>query len=275
MLRLCARLGPMDPGAAVAVARRLGIWGIALPAPSVEEDAEALGTALAAAGIRLVELVSPHNLSTPDPDARTVEGLRRALRMAKLSGALAVVTGPGHAAPGRAAEARVAHPDNLSEAALDRLAATCRQALDDPLPPGIRLLVEPDVLSPVGNLTRAAEAVRRVAHPAFGIAFAPARMANLDNFYDNDSYMRRAVQQLGPAIRAVHAGDALLHPDGFSYRLVEERLGRGGLDYAALLVALAEHEGDVPVVVEHGSPDEVAAGLEHLRRVGAHLGIVF
>ena len=168
---------------------------------------------------------------------------------------------------------RLPHPANLSEAALDRLADSCRQALSGPLPAGVRLLVEPAVLSPVGNLTRAAEAVRRVAHPAFGIAFAPARLADLDNFYDNDSYMRRAVQQLGAAMAVIHARDVLLHPDGFSYRLAEEPVGRGGLAYAALLDALAQSEADVPVVVEHADDDSLAAGVEYLRRAGEHLGL--
>ncbi len=274
MIRLCARLALTEAGAVVATASRLGVWGVGLPLPSDRQAATVLGERLRAAGIQLVEFGAPHNLATPDAvlQGRAAAGLRAALAVAAAAGALAVVTGPGHAAPGRGEEARVPHPDNLSEAALDRLAATCRQALAG-APAGVRLLLEPAVLSPVSNLTRAAEAVRRVAHPAFGIAFSPAQLASLDNFYDNDSYLRRAVQQLGPAIGAVHARDVLLHPDGFSYRLSEEPVGRGGLDYAALLDALRAVEGDVPVVVEHAGEAAVAQGLDHLRQICAQRGI--
>jgi sugar phosphate isomerase/epimerase len=275
-IRLCAVLPFAETTEVLALAGRLGLWGVGLPLPrGGTADAVRQGVRLRDAGVRIVQFSAPHNLAAPDPAARerAVAGLRAAMDVAAAAGAAAVVTEAGHADPARGAEARVAHPDNLSQAALDRVADTCRQVLDG-APGGVRLLVEPSVLSPVGNLLRAAEAVRRVAHPAFGIAFDPVQLTTLDNFFDNGSYLRRAVQQLGTAVGAVHARDVLLHPDGFSYRLAEEPVGRGGLDYPALLDALAHLDPDVPLCVEQGGgAPEIEAALGYLRRVAAAQGI--
>ena len=278
MIRLCALLPAPNHDEALRMAERLRIWGtgIGLPQDATLEQAAAIGRRYRDAGLQIVQVGNYRNISTPVEEVRAeaVRSLAHSLRLASAAGARAVVTGAGHCDPARAREVFVAHGDNFSQQALDRLAQSCRDIVAAAAGASARLLVETWVITPLNNLLRTAEAVRRVAHPGFGILFDPVNLMNLDNYFDNGSFLRRAVQQLGPAIGLVHAKDTLLHPERFTFQLAEEAIGKGALDYAALLEALAALPGDVPLCVEHlQTEDQVRAALEHLRAVAERVGV--
>lgn len=258
--------------------QRLRIWGtgVTFGSDASEETARAVGRRYRDAGLQIVQVADEQNISTPVERVRAAatQRLARSLRLASAAGALAVVTGAGHCDPVRPEDVFAAHPDNFGQAALERLAATCREALAAAGGATARLLVETWVILPLCNLLRAAEAVRLVGDPRFGILFDPVNLMNLDNYFDNGSFLRRAVQHLGPAIGLVHARDTLLHSERFTFQFSEEALGRGALDYPALLEALTALPADVPLCVEHArSEEEASAALDHLRRLADRLGV--
>ncbi len=274
MIRLCALLPAPTPDDALRMAERQGLWGtgIAFPGGATEADAAALGRRFADAGVHIVQVSDYQNVSTPVDEVRgeAVQRLRRSMALAAAARARAVCTGAGHCDPARPRETFAAHRDNFSDAALDRLANSCRDvvAAGDVRGEGVRLLVETWVMTPLNTLPRTSKAVRRVAHPMFGILLDPVNLMSLDNYFDNGSFLRRCVQDLGPAIGLVHAKDTLLHPERFTFHLAEEPVGTGALDYAALLEALAALPGDVPLCVEHlRTEEEVSAALAHLRAI--------
>jgi sugar phosphate isomerase/epimerase len=278
MIRLAALLPAASHDEALAMAARLGIWGtgVAFAETATEAEAAAVGRRYRDAGLAIVQVGNYQNVASPLPEVRqrAARRLARSLELATAAGALAVVTGAGHCDPDRAQATFAAHPDNFSPEALERLCDTCRRALEAAPGATARLLVETWVISPLNSLLRASEAVRRVAHPRFGILFDPVNLMNLDNYFDNGSFLRRAVQQLGTAIGLVHAKDTLLHPERFTFQLAEEPVGRGALEYGALLEALDALPGDVPLCVEHvRSEAEVAEALAHLRGVAARRGV--
>jgi sugar phosphate isomerase/epimerase len=149
---------------------------------------------------------------------------------------------------------------------LDRAAETLRAVLGPEGPGGVRLVLRTAAGTAVDSLLRASEAVRRVAHPAFGILLDPAELVTLDTYHDNPSFLRRAAAQLGSALWGCTARDVLLVPDGFAYRLEVAPLGAGALDYPGLLAEMARLPGDVPVCVA-GPATEAEAALRHLRQV--------
>ena len=248
MIRLCA-LAPAGTDS-LAMAQRLGLWGtgVAFAPGTTAGEAEALGRRYRDAGVRIVQVASAGLQDAP-----------RLLPLAEAAGAMAVASDAGD---GDAAQ-------------LDAVAAICRDMVAAiSTPARVRLLLETRGLTPLASLLAASEAVRRVAHPAFGILFDPVGLLHLDTYFDNGSFLRRCVQQLGTAIGLVHARDALLHPGGFDFHLSDEPLGRGALDYAALLSALAALPGDLPLCVEGaGSEEAVAAALAHLRGVAERVGV--
>ncbi len=257
---------------------RLGVRATAVrfEPDTSESEAAALGRRYRDAGIAIVQVGCPRNVSAPDAEVRrdAADALVRALTLAAAAGAEAVATGPGHRDPQRVALAFAAHPDNFSEAALDDLAATCRTVLAAVGRDGPRLLVETGVLSPLNTLLRASEAVRRVGHPAFGILLDPVNLTTLDNYFDNGSFLTRCVQQLGPGLGLVHAKDVLMQPHHFTFALEEVPLGRGALDYGALLAALAAADHSAPVHIEgQGDQAGFAAAVDWLHTIAQRAGV--
>lgn len=255
MIRLCALAPAGSDGLCLCVRLRLWGTGLTFPAGTTEAEAEALGRRYRAAGVRIVQVEEEKDLTEPT----AVQSLRRALRLAAAADALSVVTGAGRGDAAR----------------LDDVARTIRAILGvTPARVPVRLLLETRGATPLSSLLAASEAVRRVAHPAFGILFDPVGLLNIDTYFDNGSFLRRSVQQLGSALGLVHARDALLHPGGFDFRLSIEPVGSGALDYAALLQALSAMPGDVPLCVEGAASEaEVAAAVEHLRNLAGRIGV--
>ena len=50
-------------------------------------------------------------------------------------------------------------------------------------------------------------------------------------------------------------------------------MGAGNLDYRAYLRELAGLGRDVPLMLEHYTEPEYAAGREHIRKVGREIGV--
>lgn len=198
----------------------LGVWGVALPLPpnTTVQQAREFHAGAARLGLVVAAAVGP------DGALPEVSGCS----LAREVGARSLVVRPG---PGTMAE----------------LAEGCRMLCDAC---SIRILVETNPGSPVGTLTAAAELVRSVARPNFGVALDPVGLLNLDTYFDNDSFLARVVQQLGAAIGLVVARDATLDPDGLSFRLVERVVGTGGVRYRALLATLRGTTEDLPVLVD-------------------------
>lgn len=255
MIRLCALAAP---GADVLEqCARLGLWGAGavLSPEATAADARALGQRHRAAGLRLIHLVDERDLTRPE----AVPALRRALDLAAAAGALGVATSAGSGEPGL----------------LDAVARHARAVLAaQPGEEGPRLLLRPRRGSPVDSLLGASEAVRRVAHPRFGLLFDPVDLLSIDTYFDNGSFLRRCVQQWGPALAVVQARDALLHPGGFDFSLSLEAVGAGALDYPALLQALDGLSGDVPLVVAGADGAEaLEAAAAHLRAAAARAAV--
>lgn len=279
MIRLCAALPPArSADEPLALAVRLGLWGTSadLPLDMDEAAAAALGRRYRDAGLRIVQVPCPRNLSTPVSAVRAqaVRDLRQALRLGSAAGALHVVSGAGHRDPERAGETSADHPDNARDDALDTLAQSCRDIVAAHAVPPARLLIATSVGGPVDTLWRAAEVVRRVADPRCAILFDPVGLMQIETYFDNGSFVARCVQQLAGAIGMVRARDALMRPDPFRFALGEVPLGDGALDYPALLRALAALPGELPLLVT-GAASEGAlrAALDHLRAIAARVGV--
>lgn len=237
----------LDP---VSLARRCGLGGVGLRLGPGEGAAEAsaLGRDCRAAGLGLREL----GVDGGAPPARVWE-------LARAAGAAAAVVDPGAAAVGGlegfSRECRAVLAGSGAEAAAPRLLAVPRRG------------------SRVGSLLEASEAIRRVAHPAFGVLFDPVGLFDLDTYFDNASFVRRCVQQLGEALGGARGRDALAETEAFDFRLHEVPLGQGALDCVALLEALAALPGEVPLSVVGDSAEALEAALAHLRGVAARVGV--
>ena len=129
-------------------------------------------------------------------------------------------------------------------------------------------------IMPYSFLDSASEYLRflkALDRPEAGVHFDPANCINCPRlYYDNAVYLKNEAALLGDKIVSVHLKDLILHPDPLAVHLEEVPIGKGGLDYVALLNVLNNLPKDTPVMLEH-LPDEQAydAAAESLRAFAA------
>jgi sugar phosphate isomerase/epimerase len=112
--------------------------------------------------------------------------------------------------------------------------------------------------------------VDAIDRPAFGVHFDPVNLISSPQLYfTNGAFIRDFVARLGARIKSVHLKDIILR-DTLTVHLDEARPGLGGLDYPALLRALAALDPDLPVMLEHlPSEEEYRLAAGHVRDVAA------
>jgi len=112
-----------------------------------------------------------------------------------------------------------------------------------------------------------------IDRPAFAVHFDPVNLINCPSrFFHNGAVIGEFVTVLGPYIRSCHAKDILLEGT-LTVHLNEAAPGAGGLDYAAYLRALAALDPDMPVMLEHLSPEQYPAAARYLRAVARQEGL--
>jgi sugar phosphate isomerase/epimerase len=240
---------------------------------TTEEDLARQRDAFRAAGVANVQFNAYCNLTSVDEAVRraNIERVRRAMRQAAVAGAQHVVVGGGHRDPACPTETASAHRDNWTPAAIATLADSCRQVLRD-APPGVTLVIETWVMTPVDSAASALALVEQVGHPQFGILFDVVNCMNLDRYWDNGRFAADFVARVGPFIKLVHLKDTRLKARPITFHMAEVPVGTGHLDWPAVIAAVAPL--GVPVLVEH--QDSIAAyrqALAFVRETAATVGV--
>jgi len=112
-----------------------------------------------------------------------------------------------------------------------------------------------------------------IDRPAFAVHFDPVNLINCPSrYFQNGTLIGEFVALLGPHIRSCHAKDILLRQT-LTVHLSEVAPGEGGLDYAAYLRALATLDSEIPVMLEHLSPEQYPDAARHLRAIACQEGL--
>lgn len=206
---------------------------------------------------------------------RQMERLKRVITFAGGAGARCVVSGCGHMNPDLPEEVYSAHPDNWTDAAMDRLAESCAEAAEWASAAGTVFCAESWVLLTLNSPRKMRELLDRVNHPGFGILFDPVNLMNLDVYFDNGRMIREAFDLLGDRIMAVHAKDTILIDSAFTYHMSEARPGKGTLDYETLLRGMDQlKDVETPLHIEHlPHLDDVIQARDYIRAVAGQTGI--
>lgn len=92
--------------------------------------------------------------------------------------------------------------------------------------------------------------------PAAGVHFDPINCINSPRLlYNHVAFFREAFQILGDKIVSIHLKDIVLNPEPVSVVLEEVPIGKGEINYPALLREIQKLSKDIPVMLEH-LPDE-------------------
>ena len=114
------------------------------------------------------------------------------------------------------------------------------------------------------------ELLDAIDRSSVGVHFDPVNIINCpERYFRNAGLVTDFVARLGPRIRSCHAKDIRLQ-DRLTVHLDETRPGLGGLDYRALLRALAALEPGLPLMLEHlPSQADYAEAAAYVRRIAA------
>lgn len=234
-------------------------------APSVER-AHALG-------LEVLGLNAYANLVHPVAATRAwnVEAVRRAMAFAAELRVPWVNTMAGTRDPEMAFWAY--HPDNFGEAAWRDLLAGVRALLAG-TPSGVRLTLEPYMLTPLSTTAALRRVIDDVADPRLGIALDPVNLIEPREYHDSAGTIERMFTALGGGIVSVQAKDHFLHRLKATVQIDERVPGQGELPYAALLRAIDRVAPAPQLVIEHLREDEqIVAARDFIRRTADEAGV--
>jgi sugar phosphate isomerase/epimerase len=115
--------------------------------------------------------------------------------------------------------------------------------------------------------------IRAIDRPAFGVHIDMCNViSTAEQYYRNGEIIEETFRQLGKWILSCHGKDLI----GQRVHLMETIPGRGGLDYPALLRAIATYAPAAPLMLEHLSkPEEYDEAKQYVLKVGQQIGISF
>lgn len=278
-MRLSATVPGTTPGEKVRAIRELGLTATDIwfdPATSIAQAAE-IQRVFADNGVSLSQMSCYTNLEC-GPGAirdRQMAQLRDVIAFAGQAGVRCVVSGCGHMNPDLPDEVFSAHPDNWTDAAMDRLSERCTEAAAWAAEAGTMFCAESWVLLTLNSPRKMRELADRVNSPAFGLLFDPVNLMNLDVYFDNGRMIREAFDLLGNRITAVHAKDTKLIDSAFTYHMSEAIPGDGTLDYETLLRCLDDlDDAETPLHIEHlPAMAEIARARDYIQSVARETGV--
>jgi sugar phosphate isomerase/epimerase len=272
MIRLGGPVFPLEdtPEAWVAGLQAAGYRAAYCPVAvgADEPTIQAYATAARKANIVIAEVGAWSNPLSSNPDERQAALLRcqQALDLADRIGAVCCVNIAGS----RGRQWDGPDPANLTDETFEMIVTSVRTIIDSIRPTRTAYSLETMPWMYPDSADSYLRLIRAIDRPAFGVHLDPANLiCSPQRYFGNAVLIQDCIQRLGPWIKSCHAKDIVLHST-LTTHLDEVRIGLGGLDYGAYLLALDHLPGEIPLMLEH-LPDEGEYRLaaEALRAVAA------
>lgn len=261
-----------DPREIARAHRAFGYRAAYCPAVEIGDTAriKAITAAFAAEDVEIAEVAAWRGVVKPDPAERKASRafVAEKLAIADEVGARCAITYIGSLG---ADSDYGPHPDNLAQRGFDEFVEAAREIIDAVKPKRAKFTFEmmqwlyPD--SPESYLAL----IKAIDRPAFAAHMDPVNLIVSPRlYYDTGALIRRCFELLGPWIISAHGKDLTLRGQ-LALHLDEVLPGQGGLDYDTYLREL-DGRG-IPIMLEHLKPEQYPAARDHLKAVGARLGI--
>lgn len=267
-----------DPAELARAHRELGYRAAYCPRVELEDGQriEAIEKAFKAEDVVIAE-VGAFGLNMIDPDEekrkKDLEAVCRRMALADAVGALCCVDIAGSFSTEGWSRA---HPDNVSQKALDLTVENVRYILDSVKPKRSKFVLEMMPWVIPDSADSFLEIVKAVDRPGFGVHLDPVNLINSPRrYYQNDKLLEECFEKLGKWIVSCHAKDSLLTGQ-LTTHIDEARPGTGGLDYRTFLRGLEALPQDAPLLIEHlKTAEEYDLAREYIFSVGKEIGISF
>ncbi len=257
---------PASPEAWVEAVRDAGYRAAYCPVGTDAPDDTIAAYARAAqqADIVIAEVGAWSNPMSPDEKERVaaLEKCKAGLLLAEKIGARCCVNISGSMGP----KWDGPHPDNLTEAAFDKIVAVTREIIDAVQPVRTFYALETMPFMYPDSADCYLRLLKAIDRKAFAVHLDPVNLVNCPgHYYRSGELIRDCVEKLGPHIKSCHAKDILIQ-EALTVKFDEVQPGKGGLDYRAYVRALNTLHADVPLMLEHLSTEqEYVAAAQHVR----------
>lgn len=263
-----------DPAAWVEALKRAGYSAAYCPVDmsADERTMVAYAEAAAKADIVIAEVGAWSNPMSPDQALRekALQHCKQQLALADMMGAHCCVNIAGSC--GEPWDGP--HPDNLTEAAFDKIVETTRAIIDAVKPKRTYYTLEtmpwmyPDSPECYLRLIKAIDRERFAVHlDPVNLVCSPQR------YYASAALIRECFRLLGPYMKSCHGKDILLQK-ALTTHLDEVRPGLGGLAYDVYLKEIEALNPDLPLMLEHlPNPEEYVEAARFVRATAATNGI--
>lgn len=206
--------------------------------------------------------------------AHAVNFLTDTIRISRRLGCPTTYFRPGSLNPNGA---WLPHPENRSDATLERLVDSAKEACRVADSEGIFLVVEAGVVSPLYSPKRVREFFDAVAMPALRFNMDPVNLVgSLDIAYDTTSLINECIELMQDEIIGCDAKDFKV-VDALLPHFEEEVIGAPDalLDNVALLRGLQRVAPDIVVTVEHYPDHLIPAAADGIRKAASEAGVVW
>lgn len=204
----------------------------------------------------------------------TVNFLENTIRLSAKMGCPTTYFRPGSLNPNGA---WLPHPENRSEATLDRLVDSAKQACAIADSEGIKLVVESGVVCPLYTPHRVRDFFDAVSMPALGYNMDPVNLVgSLDIAYDTTSLINECIDLMTDEIVGCDAKDFTII-DALLPHFEEEVIGAPNalLDNVTLLKRLDEVAPDITVTVEHYPDEKIPPAAAGIRKAAEIAGVTW
>lgn len=266
-----------DPVALAKEHRRLGYSAAYCPAADVKDTARigAIRAAFAAEDVVIAEVGAWRNMLDPDPQKRAANlaYVIERMALAEAVGARCCVTIAGSFNP---TVWYGADPKNVSPEFCDATVENCRRVIDAVKPTRTTFSIEMMGWSLPDGPDEYLRLIAAVDRPSFAVHMDVCNAINSPRrFYGNAAFIRECFAKLGTRTVSCHAKDLAFVPE-MNVHFKEVVPGTGQIDYATYLRELSQLTVDAPLMLEHlQTAEEYDAGREHIRGVGARIGVAF
>jgi sugar phosphate isomerase/epimerase len=266
-----------DPVALAREHRRLGYSAAYCPPASVSDDdrVRAIREAFSAEDVVIAEVGAWRNMLDPDLTTRAanVAYVTERLALAEAVAARCCVDIAGSFDP---TVWYGPHPKNLSEEFFELTVENCRKVIDAVKPRRTTFSIEMMGWSLPDGPDEYVKLIHAVDRPAFAVHMDVCNGINSPRrFYRNAEFISECFAKLGRWVVSCHAKDLAWIPE-MNVHFREVVPGTGQVDYATYLRELSKLEVDAPLMLEHlQTAEEYAAGRDHIRSVGARIGVSF
>jgi sugar phosphate isomerase/epimerase len=167
------------------------------------------------------------------------------------------------------------HPENHSEATIDRLVDSLSQIARDAEDAGVVVVVEGHTVSPLDTAAKVREVIEHVESPALKFNCDPVNfVSSVQDVYHSRRVLDDLFDTLGELNWAIHAKDMAVE-DRHVVHISEVVMGRGRMDLGYMLERFAAIRPEGYVIVEHLPDELIPEARDALLAAAAKVGIVW